>query len=273
LSKTYKAVISDLDGTLLNSQHQVSEFTRSTLKALVGSGVKFIVATGRHIIDVQGIRQTMGFECDLITSNGALVSGADDRLLFQYTIDPDLAADLIRLTQDHPSYDTNIYTRDGWFLAREVPDLMEFHRDSGFQYTVADLSRIDLNGIHKFCFIGEPAALAKLECELLERHGGRASVVFSCDDCLEVMASKVNKGNSVQKALAGYGLHVDDAIAFGDAMNDYEMLSMVAKGFLMGNAHERLKAALPDHAVIGHSDEDGVAHCLIEVFGLSPASA
>ena len=69
----YKAVISDLDGTLLNSQHQVSDFTRSTLKTLVDGGVKFIVATGRHIIDVQGIRQRMGFECDLITSNGALV--------------------------------------------------------------------------------------------------------------------------------------------------------------------------------------------------------
>ena len=63
----YKAVISDLDGTLLNSQHQVSERTRATLKTLVDGGVKFIVATGRHIIDVQGIRQTMGFECDLIT--------------------------------------------------------------------------------------------------------------------------------------------------------------------------------------------------------------
>ena len=273
MSKTYKAVISDLDGTLLNSQHQVSDFTRSTLKALVESGVKFIVATGRHIIDVQGIRQTMGFECDLITSNGALVSDADDRLLFQYTIDPDVAGDLIRFTKDHPSYDTNIYTRDGWFLAHAVPDLMDFHRDSGFQYTVADLSRIDLCGIHKFCFIGEREALLELERELQQRHAGRTSVVFSCDDCLEVMASKVNKGNSVEKALATYGLHFNDAIAFGDAMNDYEMLAMVAKGFLMGNASERLKAALPDHAVIGHSDEDGVAHCLIEVFGLSPASA
>ena len=77
----YKAVISDLDGTLLNNQHQISEFTKNTLKTLVDQGIKFVVATGRHIVDVQGIRQTMGFECDLITSNGALVSAADDSLL------------------------------------------------------------------------------------------------------------------------------------------------------------------------------------------------
>ena len=83
-SKCTRRSSPDLDGTLLNSQHQVSDLTRTTLKTLIDGGVKFIVATGRHIIDVQGIRQTMGFECELITSNGALVSAADDSLLFQY---------------------------------------------------------------------------------------------------------------------------------------------------------------------------------------------
>lgn len=271
MSKKYKAVISDLDGTLLNSQHQISEFTRSTLKTLVDGGIKFIVATGRHIIDVQGIRQTMGFECDLITSNGALVSTASDDLLFQYTVAPELAEDLIRFTAECTAYDANIYTRDGWYLAREIPELLEFHKDSGFQYTVTDLSRMDMTGIHKFCFTGDHEALLDLERELQERHAAQASVVFSRDDCLEVMATNVNKGNSAQQALATFGLDIDQAIAFGDGMNDLEMLAMAARGFLMGNASERLKAALPAHPVIGRSESDGVAHCLINLFDLSAA--
>lgn len=264
----YKAVLSDLDGTLLNSRHQISEFTRATLKTLVDGGVKFIVATGRHIIDVQGIRQTMGFECDLITSNGALVSAADDRLLFQYTVAPAMAEDLIRFTQGSSSYDANIYTRDGWYLARAVPELLEFHKDSGFLYTVADLSQMDMTGIHKFCFTGEHEALLELERDLLERHPGESNVVFSRDDCLEVMAANVNKGNSAQEALAAFGLGIDDAVAFGDGMNDLEMLSMAAQGFLMANANERLKMALPQHRVVGHCDENGVANHLVEIFGL-----
>ena len=264
----YKAVISDLDGTLLNSQHQVSDFTRSTLKTLVDGGVKFIVATGRHIIDVQGIRQTMGFECDLITSNGALVSAADDSLLFQYTLAPEMAEDLIRLSDGNPDYDTNIYTRNDWYLAREVPELLEFHKDSGLLYTVADLSQIDMTGIHKFCFTGEHPALVGLERILLERYPDQASIVFSRDDCLEVMAANVNKGNSAKEALAAFGLDIDDAIAFGDGMNDYEMLTMAARGFVMDNATDRLKRALPAHPVAQHCDEDGVARQLIEIFGL-----
>lgn len=264
----YKAVISDLDGTLLNSRHQVSAFTSSTLKTLVDDGVKFIVATGRHIIDVQGIRQTLGFDCDLITSNGALASAADDRLLFQYTVDPEMAEELIRSTQGCSSFDANIYTREGWYVAREVPELLEFHKDSGFLYTVADLSQLDMTGIHKFCFTGDHKALLNLERELLERYRTGASVVFSREDCLEVMAANVNKGNSAQEALAVFGLGIDDAVAFGDGMNDYEMLSMAAKGILMSNATERLRRALPEYPFTGTCDEDGVAHRLIEIFGL-----
>lgn len=264
----YKAVISDLDGTLLNSQHQVSEFTRTTLQTLVDGGVRFIVATGRHLIDVQGIRQTMGFACELITSNGALVAAADDSLLFEHTLDADVAADLIRLTDGSPAYDANIYTRDGWFLAREIPELLAFHKDSGFLYTVTDLSRMEMSGIHKFCFTGEHEALLGLERELLERHPAQASVVFSRDDCLEVMASDVNKGNSAQQTLATFGLAIDDAVAFGDGMNDLELLSMAAKGFVMSNATERLRKALPQHPLAASCDEDGVARRLIEIFGL-----
>jgi Cof subfamily protein (haloacid dehalogenase superfamily) len=264
----YKAVISDLDGTLLNSQHQVSAFTSSTLKTLVNNGVKFIVATGRHIIDVQGIRQTLGIECELITSNGALVSAADDSLLFQYTVAQEVAEDLISITQDCSSFDTNIYTRESWYIAREIPELLKFHQESGFLYTVADLSRLDKTGIHKFCFTGEHKALLDLERELLERYRSEASVVFSRENCLEVMAANVNKGHSAQEALSVFGLSINDAVAFGDGMNDYELLSMAAKGFLMSNATERLRRALPNHSVTGNCDEDGVAHRLVEIFGL-----
>ncbi len=265
----YKAVISDLDGTLLNSQHQVSEFTRSTLKTLVDDGVKFIVATGRHLIDVQGIRQTLGFDCDLITSNGALVSAADDSLLFQYTVAPEMAEDLIRITQGCRSYDANIYKRDGWYVGREMPESLEFHKESGFVYTVTDLSAMDRTGIHKFCFIGGHEDLLGLERELLERYPDQASVVFSREDCLEVMAANVNKGNAAQKALASFGLDIDDAVAFGDGMNDFELLSMAAKGFVMSNATERLRNALPNHPLTGHCDDDGVARQLIDIFGIN----
>ena len=66
----FKVVVSDLDGTLLNNQHQISPHTRRTLHRLTAEGIRFIVATGRHHIDVQGIRNALGLEIFLITANG-----------------------------------------------------------------------------------------------------------------------------------------------------------------------------------------------------------
>ena len=60
--------------------------------------------------------------------------------------------------------------------------------------------------------------------------------------------------------MKGYAL--SDCIAFGDGMNDVEMLSAAGKGLVMATAHDRVKAALPDHEVIGSHAEEAVARYL-----------
>ncbi|MGL4920656.1 MAG: HAD hydrolase family protein, partial [Plesiomonas shigelloides] len=62
------------------------------------------------------------------------------------------------------------------------------------------------------------------------------------------------------------GMTLADCIAFGDGMNDLEMLSMVGKGCVMQNAHQRLKDALPDAEVIGDNADEAVAHYLRRMF-------
>lgn len=59
---------------------------------------------------------------------------------------------------------------------------------------------------------------------------------------------------------------VKDAIAFGDGMNDKEMLQMAGKGCIMQNAHQLLKDLLPDMEVIGSNVDDAVAHYLRKLY-------
>jgi Cof subfamily protein (haloacid dehalogenase superfamily) len=266
----HKVIISDLDGTLLNSRHTVSELTRRTLRTLVEGGVRFMVASGRHVIDMRAIRNLLGFECDLIAANGAMVDNARNETLFHHALPDALSRELIAgMTRATEHYDINLYLREGWWVAREMPEWLEFHRESGFVYTVSDrLAELDPASIHKIYFTGVHEALLELEQALTERYPGQASVVFSRPDCLEVMAPNVNKGNAIKETLALDGLELSDAIAFGDGMNDFEMLSMVGHGILMQNAAPRLAEALPSHRRARHCDEDGVAHHLIEIYGL-----
>ncbi len=71
--KSIHIVASDLDGTLLAPDHKLSTFTKKTLKDLHDKGFTFIFATGRHHVDVAGIREIAGIPAYMITSNGARV--------------------------------------------------------------------------------------------------------------------------------------------------------------------------------------------------------
>ena len=91
----YKVVVSDLDGTLLNTQHQISPHTRNTLHRLHDQGIKLVVATGRHHVDVQGIRDALGLELFLITANGAVIHDPQDRLIYNQVIAPELSYNFV----------------------------------------------------------------------------------------------------------------------------------------------------------------------------------
>ncbi|HDZ8965809.1 Cof-type HAD-IIB family hydrolase [Aeromonas dhakensis] len=264
----FKVVVSDLDGTLLNKQHQISSRTRETVRRLVEQGVKFVVATGRHHVDVRSFRDALGLDIYLITSNGAVVHDKQGKLVFNQPLPTDIAAELVALERD-PSIHLNVYQGDDWVVEEELPWLLQFHDESGFTYRlVDDLKQESMEQINKVFYIGEHEKLLKIEAHLNQRYGDQLNVTFSLPDCLEVMHAGVHKGNAVRAVLEQHGLEMSQAVAFGDGMNDFEMLSMVGRGVVMGNAHDRLKLALASHEQTLSSDEDGVAVYLEQLFAL-----
>ena len=263
----FKVIVSDLDGTLLNSQHQVSPRTRHILHRLIDTGVRFIVATGRHHIDVRSIRDALGLEIYLVTANGAVVHDKKDQAIYNRLIPSRLAAEIIRrpLTEDTIR---NVFTSAAWLVEREMPEFLEFHKDTGFRYQVVDMTAVGTEDINKIFFIGEHGPLIDLERRLLARHGDALSIAFSLPTCLEIMQKGVNKGAAVKAILKQNGFRPEHVVAFGDGMNDLEMLSLAGLGVVMGNAHNRLKEALPDNPQALSCDEDGVAEYLAKLFRL-----
>ncbi len=79
----YQLIATDLDGTLLNGEHQISEYTLQTITRLYQQNVKFLIATGRHYIDVRPIADQFDFPMYLITSNGARVHNKQGEVLFR----------------------------------------------------------------------------------------------------------------------------------------------------------------------------------------------
>ena len=94
------------------------------------------------------------------------------------------------------------------------------------------------------------------------------SITVSSPFCLEFMKKGVNKAETLKKVLKILDIKPEEVIAFGDSMNDYEMLSLVGKPFIMGNASKRLIEALPNVEVIGNNNEDGIGEKLQEIFNV-----
>ncbi|AUG99080.1 sugar/pyridoxal phosphate phosphatase YigL [Pectobacteriaceae bacterium CE70] len=263
----YPIVASDLDGTLLSPDHTLSPYAKETLQLLTERGTYFVFATGRHHMDVAQIRDNLAITAFMITSNGARVHNSDGELIFSHNLDSDIAQELYGMIFHRPDIMTHIYRHDDWFISRPRPEEERFFRESVFKYKIFDPDVLGTDGVGKVFFTCEDHnKLLPLEDALNARWGDRVNVSFSTLSCLEVMAGGVSKGHALEQVAKTIGFTIKDCIAFGDGMNDYEMLSMAGKGCIMANAHQRLKDLLPDREVIGTNIDDAVPKYLRRMF-------
>ena len=244
----YQVVASDLDGTLLSPDHTLSPYAKETLKLLTARGVNFVFATGRHHVDVVQIRDNLEIKSYMITSNGARVHDTDGNLIFTHNLDRDIATDLFGIVHNNPDIVTNVYRDDEWFMNRHRPEEMRFFKEAVF-FTCVNHEE-----------------LLPLEQAMNARWGDRVNVSFSTLTCLEVMAGGVSKGHALEAVAKRLGFDLKDCIAFGDGMNDAEMLSMAGKGCIMQNAHQRLKDLHPELEVIGTNGDNAVPKYLRKLF-------
>ena len=263
----YYIVASDLDGTLLSPEHRITPFARETLQQLVARNIHFVFATGRHHIDVGQMRDKLGIPAYMITSNGARVHNADGELIFSHNLDQDIAGDLYGLQYHHPEILTHVYRDDEWFVSRSRPAEQDYFRESVFNYQVYEPGMLPTDGISKVFFTCEnPEHLIPMEQAIEARWGDRVNVSFSLPTCLEVMAGGVSKGHALEAVSKLLKYSLKECIAFGDGMNDVEMLSMAGKSCIMLNAAQRLKDTLPEVEVIGSNVEDAVPQTLRALF-------
>ncbi|WAT00449.1 sugar/pyridoxal phosphate phosphatase YigL [Rouxiella chamberiensis] len=263
----YHVVASDLDGTLLSPDHTLSSFAKETLQLLTQRDIHFVFATGRHHIDVSQMRDSLGISAYMITSNGARVHNTEGELIFSHNLDLDIAEELFTIAHANPDILTNVYRNDDWYMNRDRRDQEDFFKESVFKYKVYEPGLLESDGIAKVYFTcDDHEKLIPLEQAIIARWGDRVNVSFSLPVCLEVMAGGVSKGHALEQVSRLMGHSLKDCIAFGDGMNDLEMLNMSGKGCLMSGSLPRLKAAMPEAEIIGSNADDAVPHYLRRMY-------
>lgn len=269
----YPIVASDLDGTLLNPEHKLSAYTKKVLQALRERDINFVFATGRHHVDVAQMRANMEIDAFMITSNGARVHDSQGNLVLSRSVAPAIAYQIAQVAMDDVNIYTHIYRGDDWLVNKEDAYSLSFFDDKHFSYRLFDPIDFATDDIAKIYFTvtddKQHSLLVDLKSRLQATYGDKISIAFSTLNCLEVMADNVSKGTALQYVSEKLGFTLVDCVAFGDGMNDYEMLSMAGQGYIMQDAISDLKARLPDMPMIGSNRDDAVPHFLSQLYGLT----
>lgn len=264
----YRAIISDLDGTLLNGEHKISEYTKEIIRKIIGKGVKFIIATGRHHKDALCFKNQLGADSYLVSANGSKVHDNKNNEIISHNIPGELTDKLLDIKISDEIV-RGVYAGDEWLTEFHISEFDEYHVESGFKPRVINFETLRGKDISKIFYISENIkALEELEKVLKQNKEftERLDITASLDKCLEIMVKEATKGNAVKEILEKEGILPEEAIAFGDGLNDKEMLQVVGKGIIMGNASEKLKKLLPDYEVIETSSEDAEGHYLEKIF-------
>ena len=256
-----KIVFSDVDGTLLDSRHQMLPQTRRAILGLEARRVPFVIVTARGPSAVAPLLEEMGLRCPVICFSGALMEDAQGNVLFHRGFPKEEARRILDFIEGQPFSVTPFLYAFGQWLVKDKSDPRVL-REEAIVHAQADQGWLeDLAGgeVHKLLCVGEPEQLPLLEERIRSAFPGY-SVVRSADFLLEIMAGGVTKAWGVRRACALWGVPLEEAAAFGDHYNDLDMLRAVGQGFLMGNAPRELLEAFPHHTE--DNDHDGVGQAL-----------
>ncbi|MEM7707511.1 MAG: HAD family hydrolase [Pseudomonadota bacterium] len=270
-------VVFDLDGTLLNRESVISDFTRETLQLLASSGIAYTVATGRTLHASRSVLEGQGFGLPHVYKNGVVIwhpdrshfshhnvlTAAELSHVNQACIDQGVTPFIFTLEDDdvHGVYHAPLRSKAEQNLKRLYLEGRGL-TVSPVEMLPADVDIINVSAIGPRRAIENVAMLVADEDHLVAYSGP----AFEGNDLywIDIHHSNASKGGAVEVLREMLG--VEKVICFGDSDNDVSMFSVADESYAPANAKAELKALATE--VIGHHDEDGIAQFLRSRFAL-----
>ena len=227
----FKAVVSDLDGTLLNKEHKVSPFTKETIDLLLENGIEIYV----NNIEQKYVDEIFSIDYKSF-DKGIILNG---------------------------------FSGNHWYVTEDARDYFYAQKPNRKQYPEQiewkDFKKLAFT---KIFFLGEHEKLLEIEKEVGKVTNREVNIVFVNERSLEIFSKDCDKAVAAGFLLLRDGLALQDAVSFGDGFNDYDLITQTGLGFAMKNSIYRLLEKLTDTEIVGSNAEDGMAKKVRELFGL-----
>ena len=287
--KLIKVIASDMDGTLLNSQHDITEENVKAILKAKELGVHFIIATGRMYDSVKPFMDKHGIKCEYILMNGAEFRNENGELVESINMDKRKIKDIlnilckedliVELYTDDGSYTTStkeealkemVYRVQNFEKVQDYDKALEIAKEHEHFKTLKYIddidkfieSRIEIRKIITFSNDVEVINKTKVE---LNNIGGLA-VLSSFITNIEITDERAQKGYILKKVTEKMGIKNEEVIAFGDSFNDYSLFTEFEKAYAMENAIPEIKEIAKN--ITDTNDNSGVAKAIYKELGI-----
>ncbi|WP_256439069.1 Cof-type HAD-IIB family hydrolase [Sediminibacillus dalangtanensis] len=234
-----KLIALDMDGTLLNSNEEVSEANRKAITAARNNGVEVVLSTGRHRSSCEAHAVSLNLSSYLITVNGSEIWTSEGELVSRQSLDIETIKKLVDLNER--------YGTRAWMASTEKVFRGEFPAD--------------LEG-YEWLKVGIDIDSEEVKNRILEELEGNDLLELSNSHPMniEINAVGINKARALEKICGLMGITLDQVMTVGDSLNDIKMIQEAGLGVAMGNAQEEVKQTAD--WVTTDNNHDGVAKAI-----------
>ena len=266
----YKLLALDLDGTLLNSDSEISEGNKEAIKDALNRNIKIIICSGRIFKGARIFARQVDLKDPLIACNGALIKKTDtEKVLYDNPLSLEDSLKIVDICHEKDLY---FHAYAGNVMYTERFDFnMSFYWNLNQKLQPRD--RVDISIVGDFSEMLCKNQMRVSKFVVVSNDEGilsRARDKVAAINTVEVMSSKrgnfevvnfgVNKGKALKYISDLLGIKREEIIAIGDNENDHSMIRFAGLGVAMGNAEEKIKE-IADY-ITSSNDQDGVAEVI-----------
>lgn len=264
MKRSYKLAVCDIDGTLVNTDKEISAFNLDAITRFRNAGGMLSLATGRIEQSVSRFCRQLNIDIPVILYNGArIINPVSGAVLFDRCLEPSDVLHAAGLMSRY-SFDFIFYSGGTAYTTARSGAVAEYENGDGIECILMDsVEGIAERKITKILMIGDPSLFDSFRSDFNDNPDCTAELIQSEHNFLEILPSGTNKGEALDRLIRFLGLKNSEVVGFGDNLNDLEMIRTAGLGVAMGNAREELKAAAD--LVAPANSEDGVGKVLLSI--------
>ncbi len=264
----YKLIASDIDGTLINSKFEITQYTKEVIRAAINKGVHFALASGRIYGSAKVYASQLELDSAVLCCNGAVAkSGLDGKLIFGDPLNKKSCRELFELFIKDGTF-FQFYGEETFYAPEETATakaFLQWNKDLPpadripIEIVKDPFEALDREPIYKIFIISEGDKQRAYHKALLQ---GRTDVdvTSSAVNNYEITNHTATKANGVMKYGATLGIKPEEIICIGDNLNDEAMIRAAGLGIAMGNAVPEIKNIAK--YITDTCDNDGVAKAI-----------